>query len=141
VVTTADEDSCGEVDEQSADQNVNDENYEADKECQGTPKGLEKRLFSPRKKMESMEIDRLEEIVKARRRCSRDVPEEFDTTEVAKQFQAGMENRRVTVIGFSNVLGPNRNYLTNLVKRPVPWNDCNVTQRFVYACIKDFFSQ
>ena len=42
VVTTADEDSCGEVDEQSADQNVNDENYEADKECQGTPKGLEK---------------------------------------------------------------------------------------------------
>ena len=42
MVTTADEDSCGEVDEQSADQNVNDENYEADKECQGTPKGLEK---------------------------------------------------------------------------------------------------
>jgi len=141
VVTTADEDSCGEVDEQSADQNVNDENYEADKECQGTPKGLEKRLFSPRKKMESMEIDRLEEIVKARRRCSRDVPEEINTTEIAKQFQAGMENRRVTVIGFANVLGPNRNYLTNLVKRPVPWNDCNVTQRFVYACIKDFFSQ
>merc|ERR1719295_1181527 len=30
VVTTADEDSCGEVE----DQNVNDENYEADKECQ-----------------------------------------------------------------------------------------------------------
>ena len=42
MVTTADEDSCGEVDEQGADQNVNDENYEADKECQGTPKGLEK---------------------------------------------------------------------------------------------------
>ena len=42
MVTTADEDSCEEVVERSADQNVNDENYEADKECQGTPKGPEK---------------------------------------------------------------------------------------------------
>ena len=53
--------------------------------------------------MESMEIDRLEEIVKARRR-RRDVPEEIDTTEIAKQFQAGMENRRsVSPPGFDKV--------------------------------------
>ena len=45
--------------------------------------------------MESKEIDRLEEIVKARRRRSRDLPEEIDTTEIAHQFQAAMENRRL----------------------------------------------
>ena len=54
--------------------------------------------------MESMEIDRLEEIVKARRRRSRDVPEEIDTTEIAHQFQAGMENRRsVSPPGFNKI--------------------------------------
>ena len=51
--------------------------------------------------MESKEIDRLEDIVKARRR---DVPEEIDTTEIAHQFQAGMENRRsVSPPGFNKI--------------------------------------
>ena len=54
------------------------------------------KLFSPRKKMVSTDIDRLEEIVKARRK-RKDVPEEIDTTEIAKLFQTGMENRRLVM--------------------------------------------
>ena len=46
--------------------------------------------------MVSTDIDRLEEIVKARRK-RKDVPEEIDTTEIAKLFQTGMENRRLVI--------------------------------------------